>query len=49
MQMQSCIGCKALSEKVLASLESCLFTEILNREGANNSPTKASMGWQQKG
>ena len=29
--LQSSLGCKALSEKVITSLESCLFTEVLNR------------------
>ena len=27
------LGCKALSEKIIISLESCLFTKVLKRVG----------------
>ena len=46
--VQDILGCKALSEKVITSLESSLFTEVLNtlallvwRESAANRLTRA--------
>ena len=50
------LGCKAHSQKVLTSLESCFFKEVLNMARVGSEPVNlwtdnsinASIGWQRK-